>query len=276
MNRVTGLIGIDCLFADIHPRILIKFSSAPWPAPHSWFITVPVIRQHREKNHFIIPLPCSLAIPPLWLFRHSPDEIGVGLFLSGACFTSSLLMSRPINLCQSPRVARSPRVFALLGTLSLSLCPSSPHSPRLHLVLSSSTWLTPLTFHCFLPSHLPLTFSALFHVGPALAGSHLDFTWIWVQWFLCFYRSSHSPSLGSVKDAEAEVFWCAAGKPFPSLLLTPPPVHPFSLTTEDFVASSKRALTKKNGDIFSQQLTSFLLSSSITPLMLWHLARPSW
>lgn len=155
MNRVTGLIGIDCLFADIHPRILIKFSSAPWPAPHSWFITVPVIRQHREKNHFIIPLPCSLAIPPLWLFRHSPDEIGVGLFLSGACFTSSLLMSRPINLCQSPRVARSPRVFALLGTLSLSLSAlplltppvsiwSSPPPPDS--LLSLSTASCPPTF----------------------------------------------------------------------------------------------------------------------------------
>lgn len=149
MSRVTGLIGIDYLFADIHPRILIKFSSAPWPARHSWFITVLVIRQHREKNHFIIPLPCSLAIPPLRLFRHSPDEIGVGLFLSGACFTSSLLVSRPINLCQSPlcspRVAWSPRALALLGTLSLPFLSSLPLSPS-----------GPLLLHLTHPSHFPL------------------------------------------------------------------------------------------------------------------------
>uniref|UniRef100_A0A4W6FKX2 Uncharacterized protein n=1 Tax=Lates calcarifer TaxID=8187 RepID=A0A4W6FKX2_LATCA len=81
---------------------------------------------------------CSLdsSLPASSLIHK--DEIGVGLFLSGACPASSFLMSWTINLCQSPfcslQVTWSPFVISPLGTVSLpclSLC--------LHLVLSSST-----------------------------------------------------------------------------------------------------------------------------------------
>ena len=271
MSRVTGLTGIDYLFADIHACILIKFSSAPWPARHSWFITVPVIRQHPEKNHFIIPLPCSLAIPPLWLFRHSPDEIGVGLFLSGACFTSSLLVSRPINLCQSPlcspRVAWSPRVLALLGTLPLPFLSSLPPSPS-----------GPLLLHLTHPSHFPLL-PALLPSSDLLCplscrtcsgffppGSHLNLS----PMISLFYWRSRSRLLGSVEDPEAEVFCGAAGKPFPSLLLLLllSDSSFFSLTTKDFVASSKRTLTKKRRHLLpaAHQLSIISLHNSADAL----------
>lgn len=129
------------------------------------------------------------------------DEIGLGLSLSGACSSSTLLMAPVINLCQSLfcslQVTPSPFVKSLLTSVSLfflSLCAS--------IWSSSSSWLTPLPFHCFLHFYI---FILTFSVCTQTCSS----TWVSAQInihyrLFVFTHSSSSLLFVSVRD-EAEV-----------------------------------------------------------------------
>lgn len=129
------------------------------------------VTQHAEGNHFIIPLLRSFNISLSATSLTHKEEIGLGLFLSGARSTSTLLMAPSIGLCQSLFCSLQVTLTPFVG--SVSFCFS---------FLSVSIWSCPRFFPAasststffILPSCHPLTFSVLTHPDP-LRFVHLDF-----------------------------------------------------------------------------------------------------
>lgn len=240
-----------------------NFHSALWPALRSWFITIPVIRRHEEKNHFIIPLPCSLDISLSASSLIHKDEIGVGLFLSGACSTSSLLKSQAINLCQSPfcstQVTWSPYAIAPLGTVSLS-CLALSLTPSGHLLLHLTHPPPPHFLSALLPPSDLLC--------PPSCRSALAFpTWISLEFkidsndFWFFFSAPFPPSLYLSKLLKCSLLlYCRKSLPHP-LHPSLTPIHPFSLTTKDFVAVFKENADRKLTHLLLQLTSSHYLLS---------------
>lgn len=91
------------------------------------------VTQHAEGNHFIIPLLRSFDISLSATSLTHKDEIGLGLFLSGARYTSTLLMAPSIGLCQSLFCSLQVTLTPFVGSVSLSAFPFSlsPSGPAL-------------------------------------------------------------------------------------------------------------------------------------------------